>query len=88
MSYKLKQKVSEVTKMSRTIYKCAECKARFDEPIVNTWKEKHEFWGAICYEDFSEAICPECGSEDFDEIWEDAYDEDIDGPDEPVDEEG
>lgn len=73
--------------MSRTIYKCQDCRARFEEPIVTEWKEKHEFWGAICYEDFREATCPECGGEDFEEIWEDAYDEDIDGPDEPVDEE-
>lgn len=45
-------------------YKCNDCEAEFDGP--REYSERvGEFWGAPAYETF--CVCPECGSEDFDE---------------------
>lgn len=68
--------------MSRTIYKCRDCKARFEEPVREEYTERYEYWGATFSQKYVEDSCPECGSDLLDEIWEDAYDEDIDGEDE------
>lgn len=51
---------------------CEDCGAEFDEP--GTIKEKHEFWGAPCYETF--LCCPKCKSDYIEEIKESEVEED------------
>ncbi len=65
------------------MYRCAECRATFDEPdskeicyeaeygVASMFSDMH--WGTI-------AICPDCGSEEIEDYWED--EEDIDEFDE------
>ena len=45
-------------------YKCTRCGETFDEPYFWVWKEHH---GDGFYEDWAEARCPECYSDDIEE---------------------
>lgn len=53
-------------------FSCRECHAEFDKPYEYKRKEWIEYWGAITLETFFEWGCPECASEDFEEILEHA----------------
>lgn len=57
------------------MFKCRCCGAIFEEPYVREWSEAREFWGSVCYEEFREETCPECGDYDFIEYNEDEEDE-------------
>ena len=46
--------------------KCYNCGHRFDEEEADTFTESEEFWGAPCYITYYN--CPQCGSEDVDDI--------------------
>ena len=61
------------------MYKCCDCGIAFIEP--RTYEEKHEFWGAPCYETFT--CCPSCGSDEIEECNGDEDEEDLEIYDEP-----
>lgn len=56
-------------------YRCNRCKAVFDEPDYREEKENFEFWGSVGRHTFVVDTCPECDSEDFDEIEEEEPDD-------------
>lgn len=56
-----------------TKYVCEDCGAIFDEPEVKRWTENH---GSEMQEAWAIPVCPECGSEEFEEIENDEFEED------------
>ena len=56
-------------------YKCHSCAwiGEYFELDHKTWLEQRPYGDSGCYEELGADICPECGSEDIEEI-----DEDID----------
>lgn len=51
---------------------CHDCGEIFDEPqVVN--ESRGEFWGSPCWEEMH--YCPCCGSDDYDEYYEDEDDD-------------
>jgi len=49
-------------------YRCYDCKAEFEEPDYREEQESFEFWGSVGRHTLVAEVCPECDSEDFDEI--------------------
>lgn len=44
-------------------YKCDNCGATFDEPLINRWKENQgECFGFPAIEEWETHTCPDCGS--------------------------
>ena len=52
------------------MFKCWECDAVFNEPDIKEFTDMVEYWGAMVPMVTSEVYCPECGSEDFEELIE------------------
>lgn len=56
------------------MYICNDCKSVFTEYGIRTERELHsEFLPDVVWEDLHFPICPECGSEDFEEACECLY---------------
>lgn len=63
------------------LYVCNCCGRKFEEDEVRTVSENvGEFWGAPAYMDYD--VCPQCGSDDFDEVAEDEDSEDLENDEE------
>lgn len=56
----------------RDLWICNECGEKFTAEDSGTYTERHEFWGAPCYETFM--VCPACGSEFIEEYEEEQDD--------------
>lgn len=52
------------------MYKCKKCGEVFETPSVKRLRNTVEYWGSISYEDHEEEICPCCGNDDFEEVYE------------------
>lgn len=52
------------------MYRCRKCNEVFETPEIETSRNQIEYWGSISYEDYSEEVCPRCGSDDYEEIAE------------------
>ncbi len=46
---------------------CNCCNKTFEEPIIKTYTEYEEFWGAMVPRSYEESFCPTCGDEDYEE---------------------
>lgn len=55
-------------------YLCWECKSEIQGDDLKAVEESRgEFWGTPCYETMY--VCPNCGSDDLEEIYEDEDDD-------------
>lgn len=53
----------------KKMYRCTHCKHLFEEPEVRSYTEcVGEFWGTPAYDTFTDEHCPDCGSDDFEEV--------------------
>ncbi|MGB3972846.1 MAG: hypothetical protein WBL58_01605 [Peptococcia bacterium] len=57
------------------MYKCWNCEAIFEEPVYKEFTEEYEAWGRNFTEKHVEALCPECGDDEFEEWIEEEEDE-------------
>lgn len=64
---------TEIVKQKQK-YVCNRCKARYDEPAEYRYRENLD--GEHGWTEFTVLYCPECGSENIDEV--DAYGRDMD----------
>jgi predicted nucleic acid-binding Zn-ribbon protein len=56
------------------MYRCERCGEIFDSPDEKTTSWIEYFWGAPCRAEYTEELCPWCGSDDFER-----YDEEEEG---------
>jgi DNA-directed RNA polymerase subunit RPC12/RpoP len=50
-------------------YQCGDCEAIFYDPVVRERRENLDGYRGIW--NYTYFVCPECGSEDVNEYWED-----------------
>ena len=56
-------------------YKCNYCNSIFDEPNYKEITSNEDYGERTVERVTYESTCPECGSEDYSEYWEDNHDE-------------
>ena len=52
------------------MYKCWNCEAICEEPVYKKFTYEDDAWGHIADISYTEAYCPKCGDEEFEEIEE------------------
>lgn len=57
------------------MYKCWNCEAIFEEPVYKKFTYEDDAWGHIADISYTEAYCPKCGDEEFEEWIEEEEDE-------------